>query len=177
MTSLKAYFWPADVYRRLIHVLGLLVWLGDYAVGVYFFILELPEILREGIGFFLNDLFLRLVIGLAFGASALLPNFLGSIGAATTRASLPMFLVCMDAFVLPTLVQVGFLFAGRMREPGHSSVRADEVIDIGPFADYLSLAFVQLLGVSEAPFPVMEGLSHFTPHTILLTDQIEVGQW
>jgi len=113
MTSLKAYLWPADIYRRLIHLLGLTVWLGTYAVGVYFFILEVPEVLREGIGFFLNDLFLRLVIGLAFCASALLPYFLGSIGAATTRASLPIFLVCIAAFVVDVWVRVdGIFFSG-----------------------------------------------------------------
>ncbi len=110
MTSLKVYLWPTDPYRRLIHVFGLTVWLGTYAIAVYFFGLEAPEILREGIGLFLVEVVLRLFIALPFCAIALLPYIIGSIGAAKTRASLPLFLVCLAAFVVDVWAIVHGIF-------------------------------------------------------------------
>ncbi len=110
MMTLKAYLWPADLYRRLIHVLGLTVWLATYAIAVYFFGLEAPEILREGIVLLLVELFLRLFVALPFCAIALLPDVLGSIGAANTRASVPLFLVCLAAFVVDVWARVHGIF-------------------------------------------------------------------
>jgi len=103
MNKLLRRLWPRDVYRRLIHLLGFAIFVGTFAVAVYFYVNEKQYIWNP-------DLLGLLIGGSLYAAVTLVPYWIASEAAKKTNRSNLFFVVSLLVFIVHIWLSVDALF-------------------------------------------------------------------
>jgi hypothetical protein len=101
---------PADNFRRLIHVMGAIVFLGTLSVTIYFFIEEASDILNEGFVTFYFDLLTMILFGGLFALIGIVPYYVGSLASERSGGSFFFFMICLIVFIFDAWMRINVLF-------------------------------------------------------------------
>jgi len=93
MNEFLRRLWPNDIYRRLIHFLGFVIFVGTFAVAGYFYIKEKQYIWNP-------DLLGLLLGGSVYATVTLLPYWTASEAAIKTDRSFLFFIVSLLVFIV-----------------------------------------------------------------------------